>query len=185
MADDIAHDLAAIAATAVPAVASLFLGPAGGAVVGKIADIAMQVFGTNEASKITEAMQNDQQKADAFKTALAALVASDQGQTATNTAEANSPIFFVAGWRPFIGWVCGFGLAYQFLALPLLTWVLAVIAVITGKQAPPLPPVDIASLLTLVGGMLGLGTLRYMDKKAGVDTTDIQKPKVSPFKLFK
>src|SRR5690348_15377823 len=45
-----------------------------------------------------------------------------KGQLAVNQAEAGNAQFFVAGWRPFIGWVCGSGLAFQFLANPLLTW---------------------------------------------------------------
>src|SRR5579872_3587233 len=45
-----------------------------------------------------------------------------KGQIATNTAEAANANLFVAGWRPFIGWVCGSGLAFQFIAQPLLTW---------------------------------------------------------------
>jgi len=32
---------------------------------------------------------------------------------------------FVAGWRPFIGWVCGVALAYNFVIRDLLIWLLA------------------------------------------------------------
>ena len=31
-------------------------------------------------------------------------------QIATNTKEAESTNWFVAGWRPFVGWVCGVAL---------------------------------------------------------------------------
>lgn len=178
-------ELLKLALQVAPGIAGLVGGPAAGLLVGKVADIASGLFGTTDPAEVQKQMQADQSKADAFKAALSALSASDVAQASTNTEEAKSPMFFVAGWRPFIGWVCGFGLAYQFLALPFLTWILAVIALLSGKILPPLPPVDIASLLTLVGGMLGLGTLRYMDKKAGVDTLNIQPPTRSPFKLFK
>ena len=33
-------------------------------------------------------------------------------QTKINEAEASHRSVFVAGWRPFIGWVCGIGLGY-------------------------------------------------------------------------
>jgi hypothetical protein len=33
-------------------------------------------------------------------------------------AEAAHPSIFVAGWRPFIGWVGGVALAYQFIKYP-------------------------------------------------------------------
>lgn len=174
-----------LALTVVPELAKLFIGGNGADIIGKIAGAAQDVFGTTSADAVKAQMDADASKLEQFKTALQALAASDIAQDKVNEVEAASPMFFVAGWRPFIGWVCGFGLAYQYIALPFLTWLLALVAVSIGKTIPALPPLDIASLLTLVGGMLGLGTLRYMDKKVGVDTTEIQKPKTSPFKLFR
>ena len=83
-------------------------------------------------------------------------------QIATNTAEATSTNWFTAGWRPGAGWVCVFGLAYQFLLQPLGVWG-------SGIWHVPSPPqIDLGSLITLLGGMLGLGTLRSMDKAKGV-----------------
>ena len=42
-------------------------------------------------------------------------------QSEINKAEAGSSKLFVAGWRPFIGWVCGFGLFYHFLFQPIFS----------------------------------------------------------------
>ena len=36
-------------------------------------------------------------------------------QAQINEQEAKHRTIFVAGWRPFIGWVCGFALAYNFV----------------------------------------------------------------------
>ena len=36
-------------------------------------------------------------------------------QTRINEIEAQHRTVFVAGWRPFIGWVCGVALAYNFV----------------------------------------------------------------------
>ena len=36
-------------------------------------------------------------------------------QTEINKIEASHKNIFVSGWRPFIGWVCGSALAYQFI----------------------------------------------------------------------
>ena len=36
-----------------------------------------------------------------------ALVDADRNQTEINKIEAASSSIFVAGWRPFIGWICG------------------------------------------------------------------------------
>jgi hypothetical protein len=67
-------------------------------------------------------------------------------------------------WRPFIGWVCGVAFAYHFVVQPVLVFGFA-IAEIT---IPPLPEFDMTSLLTVLGGLLGLGTLRTFEKYKGV-----------------
>ena len=80
--------------------------------------------------------------------------------------EAANARLFVSGWRPAVGWVCVLGLGYTFLLKPLLPWIIAVGALIVGKQSivPALPPVDIGELIILLGGMLGLGAMRSVDK---------------------
>jgi hypothetical protein len=93
------------------------------------------------------------------KAQLAAAVATDQAQAATNTAEASSGNRFNSGWRPAIGWVCAAALGYDFLLQPLLSWAS------TGfLHAPPPPQLDIATLLELLGCMLGLSTQRTIER---------------------
>jgi hypothetical protein len=67
------------------------------------------------------------------------------------------------GWRPFIGWVCGTAFAYNFVLLPLLSWV-ALIASI------PVPPAafDLTVMLPVLLGMLGLGGMRSFEKSKGM-----------------
>jgi len=88
-----------------------------------------------------------------------------QGQLDTNKVEAANTNLFVSGWRPFIGWVCGSGLLYQFICAPLLTW----IASLLGHPIT-MPELDLSTLLTLLLGMLGLGGLRSYEKVKGVAT---------------
>lgn len=84
-------------------------------------------------------------------------------QAGINAEEARSPSLFVSGWRPFIGWCCGIGLAYVFLVYPLLTWWLAL------YKPALVPPVLVADhLFELVTAMLGLGGLRTFEKLKGV-----------------
>jgi hypothetical protein len=80
---------------------------------------------------------------------------------ATNTAEAQSPHLFVAGWRPFIGWASGVGVVYALLIQPFGSWVAA-----TSGQ-PPLPVLDTSVLTTLVMTMLGFGGLRTLEGLKG------------------
>lgn len=85
------------------------------------------------------------------------------GQLEVNKAEAQSSDFFRGGWRPACGWVCAVGLFYTFLLQPLLPWVVALF----GKTVPPLPPLDIDTLMVLLGGMLGLGGYRSFERVRG------------------
>lgn len=84
------------------------------------------------------------------------------GQLDVNKAEALHKSMFVAGWRPWIGWVCGTGFAFQFVVRPLLCW-------LSGAQGWPMPPeLDMGDLLTVLAGMLGLGAMRTTEKIKGV-----------------
>lgn len=102
-------------------------------------------------------------KSDQDKQKLAAAVMIVQGQIDTNKIEAANPSMFVAGWRPFIGWVCGLALVYQYLVRPLAAWAFA----IAGHPLPPMPGLD-ENLWELLAGMLGLGGLRSFEKVKGV-----------------
>lgn len=77
-------------------------------------------------------------------------------QAAIDQAEAANTSVFVAGWRPFIGWVCGAALAYHFIFQPFLTYIL----VNFTNVKTVLPEFDMSQLTTILMGMLGLGVLR-------------------------
>lgn len=87
-----------------------------------------------------------------------------QGQIDTNKVEAANPNMFVAGWRPYVGWVCGTGFAIQFVVAPIAEWG----AALAGHPVK-FPELDIDTLLTLLGGMLGIGGLRTYEKTKGVN----------------
>lgn len=86
-----------------------------------------------------------------------------KGQLEINAEEAKSANVFVAGWRPFIGWVCGMAFAYHFIVQPLLAFGLAAF----GHKVD-LPAFDMFTLSQVLLGMLGLGTMRTIEKKSGV-----------------
>jgi len=86
-----------------------------------------------------------------------------QGQIDNNKIEAASSSLFVAGWRPFIGWVCGAALAYEFLAYPLLVW-----AARLWFPGIDVPLVAGDNLFELVLAMLGLAGWRTVEKVKGV-----------------
>ena len=94
--------------------------------------------------------------------ALQLSLQADQMQAAINQEEAKSPSLFIAGWRPFIGWVCGAAFAYHFLLQPLFAFLIAN----TGRQVQ-LPTFDMETLSTVLLGLLGLGSLRTVEKLKG------------------
>lgn len=89
--------------------------------------------------------------------------AAQKAQTEITLQEAKHPSVFVAGWRPFIGWVCGLGIAYHFIGHPLLLWLFAIL---DQKISPP--ALETEGLLSLVMALLGIGGLRTFEKIKGV-----------------
>ncbi|MAK52195.1 3TM-type holin [Marinobacter sp.] len=85
-------------------------------------------------------------------------------QIAVNKEEASSGSFFKGGWRPFIGWVCGIAFFYHFICQPVIIFIVAII----GLQMPSLPEFEMGTLLTVLGGMLGIGGLRTYEKQKGL-----------------
>lgn len=78
-------------------------------------------------------------------------------QVELNKVEASHRSIFVAGARPFILWVCGLGLFNAFLVNPWIQWV-------SGSPGPELP---LSVMSELVFALLGLGTLRTVEKLQG------------------
>jgi Holin of 3TMs, for gene-transfer release len=89
--------------------------------------------------------------ADARERAVKALqdfeLAMAQGQMEIDKTEAQSTNLFVSGWRPFVGWICATGFLYT-VVQPMFHF----------------PPADLNALLSVLCGMLGLGTLRTVEK---------------------
>lgn len=75
-----------------------------------------------------------------------------EAQNKLNEVEAASGSFFKSGWRPAVGWLCVMGLFYSAILAPVMRL--------------PLPENDI--LTTLLFSLLGLGSLRTLEKARGV-----------------
>ncbi len=119
-------------------------------------------------SQIIDRLWPDPVQRDAAKLKLLELQQSGElqkisGQLAVNLAEAKNANWIVAGWRPYIGWICGTGLAIQFVAAPLADWATALF-----HHPVAVPPLDLGTLMTLLLGMLGLGGMRTAEKLKNV-----------------
>jgi len=96
--------------------------------------------------------------------------ATDLAQVDINKIEAENPNVFVSGWRPAVGWVGVFGLAYQFLGYPMMQWIWAFgqgVDIIPKGLAPP-PDLQTDQLMVLLSGLLGFGGMRSFEKSKGV-----------------
>ena len=85
-------------------------------------------------------------------------------QIEVNKAEAQSGSLFKGGWRPAVGWVCAIAFLYHFLLKDIIMFVCA----FAGVDIPDLPEFDMSTLLTVLGGMLGIGGLRTYEKQKGL-----------------
>ncbi len=83
-----------------------------------------------------------------------------QGQIDVNKVEAANTSIFVAGWRPFIGWTCGFALLYASILDPLARFVAMVLLHYLGA----FPVINTEITMQVLFGMLGLGGMRTFEK---------------------
>ena len=82
-----------------------------------------------------------------------------KAQLEINLAEAAHKSLFVAGWRPAMGWICVLGLFWSFLGQPFADTILD----IAGSDIL-LPAIPEDRIWELVVAMLGMGTLRSVEK---------------------
>ena len=124
--------------------------------LGPIIDKALDLIpNKNERARAKEVMEADLQKA---------VMSAAAQQNEINLVEAGSSSVFVAGWRPFIGWICGAGIAWAFIVQPVAVWYIAIF----HPSITTLPQIDTDTLFQLVLAMLGMGGLRTFEKMKGV-----------------
>lgn len=91
-----------------------------------------------------------------FQTELSKqLQTANLAQLEVNKEEAKHENVFVSGWRPFIGWICGSSLLYQFVMRDFIALMF---------NLGDLPQLDISQLVTILTTMLGMSTLRTFEK---------------------
>lgn len=80
-------------------------------------------------------------------------------QTEINKIEAGHRSLFIAGWRPAVGWICVFALAWNWILFPLLQFFYT-------ERA--LPSLDVGDAIALVMALLGVAGIRTYEKRAGL-----------------
>lgn len=117
-------------------------------------------------NKVLDFIPDPQQKLQAQEALMQGLSQWDSQQTAINAAEAANSSVFVAGWRPFIGWVCGAAFAYKFVLQPFLVFIIVAYGIKFDVKL--LPALDWSELSMVLMGMLGLGGMRSFEKMQGI-----------------
>jgi phenylpyruvate tautomerase PptA (4-oxalocrotonate tautomerase family) len=86
-----------------------------------------------------------------------------KSQIEVNKAESQSGSVFIGGWRPATGWVCVLGFGVNFLVIPLTNLFLSI------TENPLLvPSLDVSEMMPVLLGMLGLGSMRTVEKTKNV-----------------
>ena len=86
-----------------------------------------------------------------------------KSQIEVNKEEAKSRHWWIAGWRPACGWICTLAMGYHFIIQPFLIFFLALFGL-----KMEIPTFDMETLMTVLLGMLGLGSLRTFEKHKGI-----------------
>ena len=114
--------------------------------------------------RIPDPNARDRAKEEFEKELLSAVTQASNAQAKINEIEAAHSSIFVAGWRPFIGWVCGIGILWAFVLQPIAIWAISNF----GLNVTELPKIQADGLFQLVLAMLGMGGLRTFEKIKGV-----------------
>ena len=80
-------------------------------------------------------------------------------QIEVNKVEAAHKSLFVSGWRPAIGWICAMGMAGNFLVIPFANMALEL-----TKTGVTIPMIALSEMMPILFGLLGLGTMRTVEK---------------------
>lgn len=137
-------------------------GAAGGAAGSIIKDTASGIGGLAKDIRTAITGIDPAAQAEIEKATLAMEQAVLQAQADINKIEAGSASMFVAGWRPFLGWLFGCIMALHYAIRPIAQWI------VTAAGSPVmLPDFDLTAIWPVLIGLLGLGTLRTVEKIQG------------------
>ena len=118
-----------------------------GTLVGPITDIINKVVpDKDQAAKLAHEVST-MAESHAQQIALA--------QIEVNKTEASAG-WYRGGWRPAVGWICAAGFGVNFLVSPL-----------AAGFGFNIPQADVGTMMPVLTGLLGLGTLRTFEKVKG------------------
>lgn len=135
------------------------------ALIGLIGPVVNKILDRIPDAKAREAarMEMERELRRSEEKMLELMVAADKAQADINAIEAANTNIFVSGWRPLVGWVCGFGFAWATVVQPIAVFLLAAF-----HHSMATPEIQSEVLIQALFGLLGMGALRTYEKKVGV-----------------
>lgn len=117
------------------------------------------------ADKIFDRVIPDKAAAEKAKLEMAAQLQGQDFQLAleqikVNAEEAKSTSWFVAGWRPAVGWLGALALGYAAIFEPVARF----ISLVFFDYKGPFPVIDTNITMQILFGILGLGAYRTVEK---------------------
>lgn len=128
-----------------------FVGDSTGNLAGGVADAVDRFVETPEERKAADLLK------------MKMMQEPDKWQIEVNKIEAAHRTLFVAGWRPAIGWICAFSLAWGWGIAPVTEVVLGVCGIYVS-----IPQVRVAEAISLVMALLGMSAIRSYEKQHGL-----------------
>jgi len=86
-----------------------------------------------------------------------------KAQLEVNKVEAAHRNMFVSGWRPAVGWTCVIAMFGNFILIPMANFALAL-----AESEVSIPLIALSEMMQVLLGMLGLGTMRTIEKTKSV-----------------
>lgn len=127
---------------------------------------------------VDELFTSEEERAAARLRLLELHQAGQLGQMEVNSKEAQHKSMFVAGWRPAVGWICVLAMGWNYILYPIFTATVSYIALVNGVEVDfsGIPVADMATMMPVLMGMLGLGAMRSWEKRAGVASDNMGDP---------
>ena len=126
-------------------------GDTAGGVIKAVAEVADEYFETDEEKR--QFQERVEQR----------IAETNKAMIELNKQEAQHRSIFVAGWRPFVAWICGVAMGLKFIVFPLVVFAFALF----GIEVIP-PDIGWQELSVVLMGLLGLGGLRTVEKARGL-----------------
>jgi hypothetical protein len=148
----------------------------------ELGKVAIEKIWPDPAKRAEELLKLEKLKQDGQLAELNAHVQLMVGQISINAEEAKHPNWFIAGWRPGVGWVGVISLFFMYIPKAIVMtgfWCYQVYLTLSAEvgiivpSLPMFPDLGTGDIIGLLLSILGVGAMRSYEKKIGVETKGV------------